>query len=356
MSAIQLNALLISLAVAVATNSSAGDRQPSGSQAAEQGSILSQANRMKIRIMVSGTELTGTLDDNPTAKDFASLLPMTVRLKDYGHAEKISDLPKKLTTIGAPSGVEPAVGDIAYYAPWGNLALFRENFAYSRGLIKLGRIDSGIQTLSRSGEFTATIELVPAKPMFPRLESEMRNDLVQGIIPGKGLAPSDAVFHIIAVFRTLWRYRFFFDALNNLLKEEEELRTRYLALQASIMEAAEGAMNWLIEHAEMRAPAAPTTTRMLARNWWLMWLGWLSIEHMEHPHLEMVPNGSLFDGALQSHSIVQPYFDPAFTAAFVAELEKGLFPKGRPQKVITSKPKAKQSRAPVKKQRAAVRA
>jgi hypothetical protein len=41
------------------------------------------------------------------------------------------------------------VGDIAYYAPWGNLAIFYKDFGYSRGLVKLGRLDSSIETVER---------------------------------------------------------------------------------------------------------------------------------------------------------------------------------------------------------------
>ena len=88
---------------------------------------------MKIRMDVDGTRITATLDENATSKDSASLLPLTLTLDDYNGTEKISDLPKKLSTRGAPEGVEPAAGDIAYYAPWGNLAIFYRGFAYSRG-------------------------------------------------------------------------------------------------------------------------------------------------------------------------------------------------------------------------------
>jgi hypothetical protein len=34
-------------------------------------------------------------------------------------------------------------GDITYYAPWGNLALFYRDFPYSNGLIRLGTLDTG---------------------------------------------------------------------------------------------------------------------------------------------------------------------------------------------------------------------
>ena len=115
---------------------------------------------MRIRIISGDTTLTATLADNATAKEFASLLPLTVELQDYAETEKISDLPKRLSIAGAPAGSDPDVGDIAYYAPWGNLAIFHKDFGYSKGLIKLGRIDSGIETLRRSGPLAVRIELL----------------------------------------------------------------------------------------------------------------------------------------------------------------------------------------------------
>ena len=115
---------------------------------------------MKIRMDVDGTRITATLDDNATSKDFASLLPLTLSLDDYNGTEKISDLPKKLTTRGAAEGVDPAAGDIAYYARWGNLAIFYKDFEYSRGLVKLGAIESGARAFERPGSLRVTIEPV----------------------------------------------------------------------------------------------------------------------------------------------------------------------------------------------------
>jgi hypothetical protein len=53
---------------------------------------------MNIRIDVASREIRATLDDNETARDFASLLPLTLTLEDYSATEKISDLPKRLST------------------------------------------------------------------------------------------------------------------------------------------------------------------------------------------------------------------------------------------------------------------
>lgn len=71
---------------------------------------------MKIRLKLESTTLNATLEDNAAARDFFSLLPLT--LKDYAETEKVSDLPKKLSTEGAPASMTPVAGDITFYAPW----------------------------------------------------------------------------------------------------------------------------------------------------------------------------------------------------------------------------------------------
>lgn len=53
----------------------------------------------------------------------------------------------------------PAAGDLAIFAPWGNIAIFYQNGGWSDSLIPLGRLDSGVEILRGvSGGFTATVE------------------------------------------------------------------------------------------------------------------------------------------------------------------------------------------------------
>ena len=114
---------------------------------------------MKIKMTVGDKILTATLIDSKTSRDFISLLPLSLTLKDYAGTEKISDLPKRLSTEGAPSGFDPSVGDITYYAPWGNLAIFYKDFGYSSGLVTLGKIDSGSERFNAPGPVKVTFEL-----------------------------------------------------------------------------------------------------------------------------------------------------------------------------------------------------
>ena len=119
-----------------------------------------KTSTVKIRIKLDDKTLTATLDDNATSRDFVSLLPLTLTLEDHAATEKISYLPRKLSTQGAALGSDPDVGDIAYYVPWGNLAIFYKDFAYSDGLILLGKINGDVEALKTLRSGKATIELV----------------------------------------------------------------------------------------------------------------------------------------------------------------------------------------------------
>ena len=112
--------------------------------------LPSQNNGMKLHIVVDGAVVaTGLLDANPSAADFASLLPLTLHLQDYEATEKIADLPRKLSTASAPRSYTPSSGDICFYAPWGNIAFFYQDGASSDELVRLGYLESGLDRLKK---------------------------------------------------------------------------------------------------------------------------------------------------------------------------------------------------------------
>jgi hypothetical protein len=118
-----------------------------------------------IRLRANGVEATVNIDNTPAGREFLASLPLRLTLKDYNGTEKIAMLPRKLTTRGAPAGMDPSVGDFTYYAPWGNLAIFYKDFTYSTGLIALGRVEAGLDALARlDGEVKVTIEKLDESP------------------------------------------------------------------------------------------------------------------------------------------------------------------------------------------------
>jgi len=114
---------------------------------------------MKVELTINNTVLTVTMQDSQTTQDFMALLPLTLTLEDYAGIEKVSDLPERLSIEGVPSGSKPTIGDITYYAPWGNLAIFYEDFRYADGLVILGNIEDDIDILKKSEPFEVTIDL-----------------------------------------------------------------------------------------------------------------------------------------------------------------------------------------------------
>ena len=113
---------------------------------------------MRVRFTFNDQTMTATLYDNPSARDFHSLLPLDLTIDNYAHNEKIAYLPRKLTDDSAGPFANEQPGDLCYYAPWGNLALFYTDYRWSNGLIRLGRFEAGHEPLLTRGEFPLRIE------------------------------------------------------------------------------------------------------------------------------------------------------------------------------------------------------
>ena len=114
---------------------------------------------MRIGMTFDGRTMTATLYDNPSARDFFSMLPLDLQIEDYAHNEKIAYLPRKLTEEGSgPFGHEQPY-DLCYFMPWGNLAMFYADYRHP-GLIRLGRFDEGGQALHSRGAFPLHIERI----------------------------------------------------------------------------------------------------------------------------------------------------------------------------------------------------
>lgn len=100
-------------------------------------------------------------DRGINGKTFHSLyemLPLELTFEDYNGTEKISYLPKPLTTDGEPDSFDPDTGDFCLYAPWGNLSIFYQDFQNSSGLISLGKIEEGMDVISAmEDDFAVTL-------------------------------------------------------------------------------------------------------------------------------------------------------------------------------------------------------
>jgi hypothetical protein len=116
---------------------------------------------MKININVSGKTVTATLMDNPTAKDFVSLLPLTMSMKDLFGREKFGHLQKALSEKG-PRTNTYEVGDIAYWSPAHDLAIYYHHDGESippPGVIPIAKINGGTEVFNVPGSVKVSIEI-----------------------------------------------------------------------------------------------------------------------------------------------------------------------------------------------------
>lgn len=158
--------LVTSLALAACSNnnSSAADRDNTSNplnQAPEQPKE-DRISDTRIKLTFNDKEVLVRMYDNPASKDFLAQLPLTVTFEDYIGKEKVSILQKRLSIDGVQAEDLSKKGDFAYYAPWGNVAIFYKGFEdATNDLIILGQIESGKENVENiHGDFTVKIEKV----------------------------------------------------------------------------------------------------------------------------------------------------------------------------------------------------
>lgn len=115
---------------------------------------------MRIRLTVHSQTATATLSATPTARDFASLLPLTLNMHDLFGREKPGQLPRPLNPGEGQASYQ--VGDLGYWAPSHDLAIFYANDGQTipnPGIVIIGRIESGLGVIADAGgSFQLTIE------------------------------------------------------------------------------------------------------------------------------------------------------------------------------------------------------
>lgn len=115
-----------------------------------------------VEIVSANGRWTARIDPGPAASEWLAQLPLELTLKDFAGTEKIADLPSPLTTEGAPKAITPRAGDVTYYAPWGNLAIFYRDGHHSPGLIALGQIEGAATSFAGREPLRVTIRKIIA--------------------------------------------------------------------------------------------------------------------------------------------------------------------------------------------------
>ena len=117
---------------------------------------------MKIRLTANDKTVTAKLIDSPTARDFVSLLPLTLTMNDLYKREKFGHLPRVISTEGKRTHTY-ALGDIAYWSPGPDIAIYYRHDGEripEPGLIIIGKMGAQVDAFNVAGAVKVTIELV----------------------------------------------------------------------------------------------------------------------------------------------------------------------------------------------------
>ncbi|PQP13154.1 cyclophilin-like fold protein [Rhodococcus opacus] len=127
--------------------------QPATSQPGQEGPFT------QIRLRIGASEATARLYDNATARDFASLIPVTITLHDLGGREKAGPLPRELADDQGQSNYR--AGQLGYWEPSNDLAIYYRNDGFTipdPGIVMIGEIDTGLDAITDAdGNATLTI-------------------------------------------------------------------------------------------------------------------------------------------------------------------------------------------------------
>ena len=122
--------------------------------------LAAQGHAMRARLTINNRALSATLIDSETTRDFISLLPLTLTMKDLFGREKFAHLPRALAEGGKRVRTYE-VGDVIYWSPGPDLAIYYRHDSQSipsPGIIVLGKLDVGAEMLDVLGAVKATIE------------------------------------------------------------------------------------------------------------------------------------------------------------------------------------------------------
>lgn len=109
---------------------------------------------------VNGKDYIESIDNTKDNATFVASLPLSIQFENYGSTERIAYLDPKLDILDNVS-CTPIKGDLTYYVPWGNLAVFKKDFRHSNGLYYIGHLSEDLlDAIVNSGDSTVTIKLI----------------------------------------------------------------------------------------------------------------------------------------------------------------------------------------------------
>ena len=146
-------ALLMIVSVAGCASQNNSDDSGSARQIEESKQIDETDDKKMISISSEDAYIIYELNDSTAARQLYDQLPLLVEVDDFSTNEKIFYPSQELDTSDSPAA-EGGAGTLAYYAPWGDVVMFYDDYSANSSLFELGQAVSGGEQI---GEMSGTI-------------------------------------------------------------------------------------------------------------------------------------------------------------------------------------------------------
>ena len=122
---------------------------------------MNRSKSHKIRITVNKIEVEAILGNSEMCRDFITLLPLDLTMKDLFCREKFAELPRSISQNGTQIH-SYQVGDIAYWDPGKDIAIFyrQDGQNMNEGLYILGKVQKDTEPFNTPGSVPVKVELV----------------------------------------------------------------------------------------------------------------------------------------------------------------------------------------------------
>jgi hypothetical protein len=116
----------------------------------------------QIRIRMADRAITARLNDSEAARDFVSMLPLTIQMDDHLRREKTGIIPRPLSER-TPGSRTYESGDLGYWRPRNTFVIFYRQDGLTipgPGIVLLGKVDAGVEIFDVPGTVQVAVESI----------------------------------------------------------------------------------------------------------------------------------------------------------------------------------------------------
>ena len=149
-------------------------------------------------------------------------------------------------------------------------------------------------------------------------------EAVYGALPvsrEREVTATDVGSYHLAGIETLWRFRFFFRDVDELMSRDPLLAESFREMQRWLVGQFQVLLERLIAQGQMRRPDPPEDLARIATNAFILWTNWIRYLTSSRATLD-VHHADIVDGALHSFLSFAPYLESSFAEEVRAVLDE----------------------------------